>query len=86
MKAAARHNLSRRDAVQDRLDNLTFGGLEGFVAERLSWRRVTDQILEAYEDALAAPFRPGIHGRPGRPWFGQALVEYARDPALRRVE
>jgi len=56
------------------------------VAERLSWRRVTDQILEAYEDALAAPFRPGIHGRPGRPWFGQALVDYARDPSLRRAE
>ncbi|HZL63782.1 MAG TPA: glycosyltransferase family 4 protein [Thermoleophilia bacterium] len=56
------------------------------VAERLSWRRVTDQILEAYEDALAAPFRPGIHGRPGRPWFGQALVAYARDLALRRAE
>ncbi len=34
------------------------------------------------QDALAAPFRPGIHGRPGRPWFGRALLEYARDPAL----
>jgi len=56
------------------------------VAERLSWRRVTDQILVAYEDALAAPFRPGIHGRPDRPWFGRALLDYARDPALRRAE
>ncbi len=56
------------------------------VAERLSWSRVTDQIVEAYEDALAAPFRPGIHGRPDRPWFGRALLDYARNPKLRQVE
>ncbi len=78
------------DALHDILGDaderrrLSAAGL--LVAERLSWRRVTDQILEAYDDALAAPFRPGIHGRPGRPWFGQALIEYARDPALRRAE
>jgi phosphatidylinositol alpha-mannosyltransferase len=65
-------------------ERLAAAGL--IVAERLSWRRVTDQILEAYEDALKAPFRPGVHGRPGRPWFGKALLDYARDPALRQAE
>ena len=78
------------DALQDILGDaeerrrLAAAGL--VVAERLSWSRVTDQILVAYEDALAAPFRPGIHGRPDRPWFGRALLDYARDPALRQVE
>jgi phosphatidylinositol alpha-mannosyltransferase len=69
---------------EDERRRLAAAGL--VVAERLSWRRVTDQIVEAYEDALAAPFRPGIHGRPDRPWFGRALLDYARDPALRRAE
>jgi phosphatidylinositol alpha-mannosyltransferase len=45
-------------------------------AEDLSWRRVTDSILAAYDDALATPARRGHHGLPGRPWLGRALVEY----------
>jgi len=45
-------------------------------AERLSWSRVTDEIIAAYEDALAVGDRPGVHGLPGRPWFGRALLEY----------
>lgn len=45
-------------------------------AAELSWRRVTDGILEAYEDALAMPQVRGVHGLPGRPWVGRALVEY----------
>jgi len=46
-------------------------------AQKLSWTRVTDEIIEAYEDALAVGDRPGIHGLPDRPWFGRALVDYA---------
>ena len=78
--ADALHEILRDPVERERL---AAAGL--LVAERLSWRRVTDQILEAYEDALAAPFRPGIHGRPDRPWFGQALFDYVRDPSLRRA-
>ena len=46
-------------------------------AEKLSWSHVTDQILVAYEDAVATGDRPGIHGLPGRPWFGRAVLDYA---------
>jgi phosphatidylinositol alpha-mannosyltransferase len=53
---------------------LTTAGLAA--AEKLSWKRVTDEIVAAYEDALAAGDRPGVHGLPGRPWFGRALLEY----------
>jgi phosphatidylinositol alpha-mannosyltransferase len=47
------------------------------VAERLSWTRVTDEIIAAYEDALAVGDRPGMHGLPDRPWFGRAVLDYA---------
>jgi len=47
------------------------------VAERLSWARVTDEIIAAYEDALAVGDRPGMHGLPDRPWFGRAVLDYA---------
>ena len=44
----------------------------GLVAARtLSWTRVTDQILAAYEDALAVGDRRGFRGLPDRPWFGR---------------
>ena len=33
--------------------------------------------IEAYEDALAAPRVRGLHGLPGRPSFGGAMLEYA---------
>ena len=46
-------------------------------AAELSWRRVTDEIVKAYEDAVATGDRPGYHGLPGRAWFGRALVDYA---------
>jgi len=45
-------------------------------AMKLSWNCVTDEILTAYDDALAVGDRPGIHGLPDRPWFGRAVVEY----------
>ena len=46
-------------------------------AAELSWTRITDSILEAYDAALAAPMVRGVHGLPGRPWFGRALLDYA---------
>ncbi len=76
--AGALYELLRNDEERRRL---AARGLE--VAARLSWERVTDSVLEAYEEALAMPFRPGVHGRAGRPWFGAALLEYMTDPALR---
>jgi phosphatidylinositol alpha-mannosyltransferase len=47
-------------------------------AEELSWSRVTDSIVEAYAEAVAMPRVRGMHVLPGRPWFGRALLEYAR--------
>jgi len=46
-------------------------------AADLSWRRVTDEIVKAYQDAVAVGDRPGYHGLPGRPWFGRAIIDYA---------
>ncbi len=46
-------------------------------AADLSWARITDRIEEAYEDALAAPRVPGLHGMPGRPAFHRAVLQYA---------
>ncbi len=46
-------------------------------AAELSWTRVCDSILAAYDDALSAPRVPGVHGRPDRPWFGRAALGYA---------
>ncbi len=45
-------------------------------AQRLSWGCVTDEILTAYQDAIAVGDRPGYHGLPDRPWFGRAVAEY----------
>jgi len=53
---------------------LASAGLEA--AQRLSWSSVSDEILQAYEDAVTVGDRPGMHGLPGRPWFGRAMVEY----------
>jgi phosphatidylinositol alpha-mannosyltransferase len=55
-------------------ERLTAAGLRA--AQKLSWSSVTDEILKAYQDALAVGDRPGIHGLRDRPWFGRALVEY----------
>ncbi len=46
-------------------------------AAELSWRRVTDSIIDAYQEALSVPNVRGLHGLPGRPWFGRAVVDYA---------
>ena len=69
---------------EDERRRLAAAGL--VAAEQLSWRRVTDSIVAAYEDALDAPFRPGIHGRPGRPWFGRAMLDYYANPSLRAAD
>lgn len=53
---------------------LVAAGLEA--AGRLSWSSVTDEILQAYEDAVRVGDRPGMHGLPDRPWFGRAVLEY----------
>lgn len=58
----------------DERRRLTAAGLA--VAETLSWTRVTDKVIAAYDDALAVGDRPGIHGLPGRPWFGRAWLDY----------
>jgi phosphatidylinositol alpha-mannosyltransferase len=69
--AAALYDLLRDPEERRRL---AAAGL--VVAQRLSWSRVTDEIIAAYEDAVAAGDRPGVHGLPGRPWFGRALLDY----------
>jgi phosphatidylinositol alpha-mannosyltransferase len=46
-------------------------------AAGLSWSRITGSIIDAYEEALAAPRVRGVHGLPGRPWFGRAFVGHA---------
>jgi phosphatidylinositol alpha-mannosyltransferase len=64
------------DLLQDEAERrrLVAAGLTA--AERLSWTRVTDEIITAYEDALTVGDRPGMHGLPNRPWFGRAWLEY----------
>ena len=64
------------DLLQDEAERrrLVAAGLTA--AERLSWTRVTDEIITAYEDALTVGDRPGMHGLPDRPWFGRAWLEY----------
>jgi phosphatidylinositol alpha-mannosyltransferase len=46
-------------------------------AAELSWSRITGSIIDAYEEARAASRVRGVHGLPGRPWFGRALVGHA---------
>jgi phosphatidylinositol alpha-mannosyltransferase len=44
---------------------------------RRSWSHEKKNIEEAYEDAVAAPHVRGVHGLPGRPSYGRALLDYA---------
>ena len=64
------------DLLQDEDERRRLAAAGLAAAERLSWVRVTDEILAAYEDALAVGDRPGVHGLPGRPWFGRAVLDY----------
>lgn len=70
--ADALYHLLRDDEERRRL---SAAGLAA--AADLSWGRITDRILEAYRDALAAPRVRGLHGLPGRPAYARALLDYA---------
>lgn len=61
-----------RDETERR--RLTAAGIAA--AADLSWRHVTDSVLECYEEARATPERRGHHSLPGRPWLGRAMLEY----------
>jgi phosphatidylinositol alpha-mannosyltransferase len=64
------------DLLQDPEERRRLAAAGLVVAQRLSWSRVTDEIIAAYEDAVSVGDRPGVHGLPGRPWFGRALLDY----------
>ena len=65
------------DLLQDEEERRRLAAAGSAAAAELSWGRITDSIVEAYEDAVAAPRVRGLHGMPGRPSFGRALLEYA---------
>jgi phosphatidylinositol alpha-mannosyltransferase len=65
------------DLLQDEEERRRLAAAGSAAATELSWSRITDRIIEAYEDALAAPRVRGLHGLPGRPWFGRALLDYS---------
>ena len=64
------------DLLQDAEERRRLTAAGSAAAAELSWSRITDRVIEAYEDALAAPRVRGVHGLPGRPWFGRALFDY----------
>jgi len=64
------------DLLQDEEERRRLAAAGLAAAARLSWTRVTDEIITAYEDALTVGDRPGMHGLPDRPWFGRAWLEY----------
>ena len=55
------------DLLQDEEERRRLAAAGIAAAAELSWARITDRIVEAYEDALAAPRVRGLHGLPGRP-------------------
>ena len=65
------------DLLQDEGERRRLAAAGSAAAAELSWGRITDSIVEAYEDAVAAPRVRGLHGLPGRPSFGRALLQYA---------
>jgi phosphatidylinositol alpha-mannosyltransferase len=65
------------DLLQDEEERRRLAAAGSAAAAELSWGRITDSIIEAYEDALAAPRVRGLHGLPGRPSFGRAMLQYA---------
>ena len=67
------------DLLQDEEERRRLAAAGSAAAAELSWSRVTDRIIEAYEDALAAPRVRGLHGLPG-----QAVVR-PRRPGLHHV-
>ena len=71
------------DLLEDEEERRRLTAAGSAAAAELSWSRITDSIEEAYEDALAAPRVRGLHGLPGRPWFGRAMLDYASGRAER---
>ena len=65
------------ELLQDQEERQRLAAAGSAAAAELSWSRITGRIIEAYEDALAAPRVRGLHGLPGRPWFGRAMLDYA---------
>jgi phosphatidylinositol alpha-mannosyltransferase len=65
------------DLLQDEDERRRLAAAGSAAAAELSWSRVTDSIEEAYADALAATRVRGLHGLPGRPSFGRAMLDYA---------
>jgi phosphatidylinositol alpha-mannosyltransferase len=65
------------DVLQDEKERRRLAAAGIAAAADLSWARITDRIEEAYEDAVAAPRVPGLHGLPGRPVFQRAVLDYA---------
>ena len=65
------------DLLQDEEERRRLAAAGSAAAAELSWSRITDSIEEAYADALAAPRVRGLHGLPGRPSFGRAMLDYA---------
>jgi phosphatidylinositol alpha-mannosyltransferase len=65
------------DLLQDEEERRRLTAVGSAAAAELSWSRITGSIIEAYEDALTAPRVRGVHGLPGRPWFGRAVFDYA---------
>ena len=72
--------LARADALYDQLEDeeerRRLAAAGSAAAAELSWSRITGRIIEAYEDAMAAPWVRGMHGMPGRPWFGRAFLDH----------
>lgn len=65
------------DLLQDGEERRRLAAAGSAAAAELSWSRITGSIIDTYEEALAAPRVRGLHGLPGRPWFGRAVVDYA---------
>ena len=65
------------DLLQDEDERRRLAAAGSAAAAELSWGRITDSIIAAYEDAIAAPRVRGLHGLPGRPAMGRALFQYA---------
>jgi len=65
------------DLLQDEAERRRLAAAGITAAAELSWARITDRIVEAYEDAITMPRVRGLHGLPGRPAFHRAIFEYA---------
>lgn len=62
------------DLLEDEEERRRLAAAGSAAAAELSWSRITGSIIDAYEEALAQPRVRGVHGLPGRPWFGRALA------------